>query len=272
MASMDELDAVIQARLSGTPQASLRTLAGTLYRRQAGGTINYVGTIGNMGQIGTVLLTVHVGTLHKVDRVGTLDEVTTIGTLNRVSGGRIGSIGRIGTVQYAPRVGSIGHLGSQSYVGSVNRIGGGRIGSIGRIGTVNRLEGAGTLMTDQRGRRYDAAGARGTTPRLGCGSTWAGSWQHVGSYMTKTFMAKLDGTAAAGKGSIIIIGGMHGTGENDGTFTYYKGGIGKGSADTASFTEAMRYAKPKIRQHGGPAGSWQTESGGTVQARWGFQV
>jgi hypothetical protein len=285
MSILEEFDRVIRARLSGTPSTDLRDLLGTQH---------YLGTLGKIGNIGTIGVVKHMGTLNRtgtvglLNRAGTVGRLNVVGTLGKIS--KVGSINRIGTVGRLNQAGTvgrtnyIGRLGTIEYIGTIQRL-----NLTARIGTLGRVDRIGTCHTgtvpvtfagqsimagaDVQARYYSASLGRGTTPRLGCGSSWTGSWVDVDKYRNKTLMVKLAGTAAVGKGSVAIIGGMAGTGINDGTFTYYPWtSIGKGSAYTLSFTESMMYVRTKIRQHGGPGGSWQKESGGTVQVRWGRQV
>lgn len=299
MSSLDELDKVARERLIGSPPHDFQHL-GTLEKLNYVGTVGRVSRMGTIAQIGTVLLTIHVGTVHKIDRLGTLDEMTRAGTLNRIAGGRVGTLGRLGTVHYVERIGSISNLGSISRIGTVNRIGGGRIGTLGRLGSVHYIQRIGTIShvgsvgrigtahtgtvpvnvaaqdimlgVDAQARYYSPISMRGTSPRLGCGSLWTGSWYAIDRYRVKSLMFHPAGSAP-GQGSLAMIGGMSGTGENEGTFTYYPWtSIPKGSAGIYSFEEALMYIRPKFRQHGGPAGSWQPESGGTLQVHLGRQA
>lgn len=266
MARMDEIDRIIRERLMGTPSANLQALLGTQSYRGTVGKVNRLGSIGNVGSVGRLEYLAYLGSVNRVAAVGSLNVVTRVtglGTLATIS--RVTGLGTLATVNKVTGLGSLSTVVKVTQVGSIGNLS--RIDAAGSL-RISRLEDAGTLQIRQMGRRYISGEGRGTTPRLGPGSIWTGSWQHIGSFQTKTLMVKMSGTAATGKGSVWVIGGMHGTGENDGTFSYYNNSIGKGSADTFSFTESMRYARARVRQHGGAGG----EPGGTVQVRWGFQV
>lgn len=282
MASLDELDQVIRERLVGTPSATLRTLAGTLYRRAAGGTINYIGTVGNMGQLGTVLLTVHVGTVHKIDRIGTLDEITTIGSVAKVGSiGGVQFIGSLSIINWVTTVDRLNKLGSITRLTSAGTVQANLVG--GAIGTQQRLNYVNKLGTIQSGHLNDI----GTVPissrfedysilrnnvRLGAGSTWVGSWQYIGSYQTKTFLLNVGNPGTSGGGSISLVAGLYGTGIGQ-TGTYYgPTRIGKGTFDPITFTEVFRYARPVVRMHGNAAGDAVNEHGGTVGAFMGLRA
>ena len=163
--------------------------------------------------------------------IGSLAHVTTIGTLSRV--GRVGSI-RTGTL------------------------------TIGRVGTAH----TGTVPTEVFSRRGVYTTIRGNV-RLGAGSIWIGSWQHVGSYEHKTLIYKVGNPGTTGGGSVAIITALQGTGATGGIGTYFGPvRIGKGSYTPLSFTEAVRYVRPWIRQHGAGA---VAEHGGTVTLHLGLR-
>jgi len=268
--SLDELDRVARERLIGSPPHSFQLL-GTMER------LRYVEKIGTMGVLGTVLLTVHIGTLHKVDRMGTLDEMTRAGTLNRIAGGRIGTLGRLGTVHYQGRLGTVQSLGTVKYLGTVRYLQAGSLGRVEHLGTVGRVSylskigtvsrigtaHAGTVPVELARRQFTATVVRDRV-RLGPGSIWVGSWLHVGSYKTKTVKFDIGNPGTSGGGSIAIVMGLAGTTQSGMTGTYYgPARIGKGTPTVISWAEAMRYARPWIRQHGGRApGTF--EHGGTV--------
>ena len=332
MATLDELDRVVRERLIGSPPHSLQHL-GTLEKLNYLGTVGRITSMGTLAVLGTVLLSVHAGTLDKVNRIGTQKW---LGTVNRIGGGRVGTLGRLGTVHYVERVGTISNIGSINYIGTLNRVAGGRIGTLGRLGTahyverIGTVEHLGTLMrvgsigwlgtarwlgTVNRvvGGRLGTLGRVGTIhyvqrigtihhlgsvgrigtahtgsvpvslthrhgvysairdrTRLGPGSTWVGSWQHIGSYNIKTSMFNIGNPGTSGGGSLALITGVTGTGAGGGTGTYYGPvRIGKGTYNTFSFTEAFRYLRPWIRQHGGRApGTF--EHGGTVSMHLGL--
>ena len=332
--SIDELDRVVRERLIGSPPHNLQHL-GTLEKVNYIGTIGRIRNLGTIATIGTVLLTVHIGTVHKVDRLGTLDEMTRAGTLNRLAGGRIGTLGRLGTVHYVERVGTIAHLGSIDYIGTVNRLAGGRVGTLARLGSVHYTERIGTIQrlgtvkylgtvrylqagslgrverlgtvgrvnyiskvgtisrvgtahtgtvpinvaaqdimtgVDLQARYLSTVDFRGTA-RLGCGSIWKGSWQAVDRYKTKMLLFQIGNRGTSGGGSIAVVAGMVGTTPYSGTFTLHaRRRIGKGSLGSFSITEPVQYVRPWIRQHGGPGGSWQPESGGSVSTFLGRHV
>jgi len=341
--SLDDIDRVVRERIIGSPPHSLQHL-GTLEKVNYIGTIGKVSKLGTIAYLGTVLLTVHVGTVHKVDRIGTLDEMTWAGTLNRIAGGRVGTLGRLGTVHYVERVGTISHLGSIDYIGTVNRLAGGRVGTLGRLGTIHYVQRIGTIQhlgtqkwlgtvrylgTVNRigGGRIGTLGRLGTVHyvqrigtiahlgsigrigtahtgtvpsnvaaqdimlgvdlqaryqaqvdfrgsiRQGCGSIWKGSWQVVDRYKTKMLLFQVGNRGTSGGGSIAVIAGMIGTTPYSGTFTLHAHRrIGKGSLGTFSIAEPVQYIRPWVRQHGGPGGSWQPESGGSVSVFLGRHV
>jgi len=287
--SLDELDRVARERLIGSPPHSFQHL-GTLEKVNYIGTVGRISKMGTIAYIGTVLLVVHIGTLNKVNRIGTLDEMTRAGTLNRIAGGRVGTMGRLGTVHYQERLGTVEHVGSVNYLGTVNRVAGGRLGSIGtlsrisyinrvgtihelidvtsvvtvqtvdyirRTGTIGRIGTAhtGTVPTDSQTRLYNPRVFL-TGSRIGQGSTWVGSWSVIDIYRVKTPAFKL-----SRGGSVILVVGMVGTRQADVTGTYYGPvRIGKGSFNTFSFTEAMQYARPIV------------VGGGTARVVFGRQV
>ena len=279
MSNLDDLERVARLRIIGSPPHSLQLL-GTLELVRYVGTIGRINKLGTIATIGTVLLTVHAGTIDQVRRVGTQKYLGTVnrvayalrigtlsrlgtqaylGTVNRIGGGRLGTVGHLGTmpylgtvnrVAYIPRLGTIGRLGTVPYLGTVNRIGGGRLGSIGQIGTVP----AGIAY-----QRFIGTPARRPV-HLGQGSTWVGSWQHVGSYHTKTFQVYGRGTPAGGGiGSLSLVTAVAGTGRFK-TGTYY-GPSRIGSYTSLSFTEAFRYVRPVFRKSGTYSGTVAIDMG-----------
>lgn len=198
------------------------------------GTVIYSQRMGTIGRIvsgslavkivsGTVEVTVTWGTLTYAKRLGTVSYQKRLGT--------VGYVGRLGTVQYQPRLGSIGRLG--------------------RVGTAH----TGTVPILHKGREYSSVAIRDRV-HLGQGSTWVGSWQHVGSYHIKTFSIWGRGSPAIGAGSFAIIAGMIGTGVAGFTGTYYgPENIGAGSFTTKSFTEAVRYVRPYFKKSGTYSGT-----------------
>ncbi|MBA7657279.1 hypothetical protein ES703_65214 [subsurface metagenome] len=84
-------------------------------------------------------------------------------------------------------------------------------------------------------------------------------------------MFNIGNPGTSGGGSIALVVGFTGTGIAGGTGTYYGPvRVGKGTFTTMSFTEAARYLRPYIKQHGGAGGSWVMESGGTVNVHLGL--
>ena len=251
--SLDELDRVARERLIGSPPHSFQLL-GTIER------IRYLEKIGTMGVLGTVLLTVHIGTLGKVNRLGTLDEMTRAGTLNRIAGGRVGTLGRLGTVHYVERAGSLGRVEHLGTVGRVSYVS--KIGTVSRIGTAH----TGTVPILTKGRDFDPVSIASGS-RIGQGVAWLGAWVHIGSFLTKTYSFCLWGRGSPGVrvGSFAVIAGPVGTTVNR-TGTYYGPiPLGKGTLNTISFTEAMRWTRPYVRRSG-------TYGGGTVTISLGRQA
>ena len=246
--------------------------------------VGRIGTLARMGTIatvGTILLTVRVGTVGKVNRIGTMDEVTYIGTLNRVSGGRIGTLGRLGTLHYSERVGTVQRLGTLSYVGTIGRVVYqprlgtiAHAGTMGYLGTVSKISRIGTAHTGtvpvEIARRQFIGTVTRDRVRLGPGSTWTGSWFHIGSYRTKTVKFNIGNPGTSGGGSIAIVMGLAGTRQADITGTYYgPARVGKGSVTVITWTEAMRYVRPWVRQHAALGSYW---GGGTVSFGIGLHV
>ncbi|GAJ12676.1 unnamed protein product, partial [marine sediment metagenome] len=234
---------------------------------------NYVGTIGRVSKLGTiaylgtVLLTIHVGTVHKIDRLGTLDEMTRAGTLNRIAGGRVGTLGRLGTVHYVERIGTISNLGSISYIGTVNRIGGGRIGTLARLGSIHYQERLGTVGYQGRlgtisARLFSGIGAGfGLGTHVARGSWYLGSWIDVSRFQTKTLVIHPSSLS----GTIHIMTSVLGNATERGT--YYSARIGKGSYSTKSFAEALKEAKAVFEASGS-----SVTGKGTLRSQWGLQV
>ena len=242
--SLDELDRVARERLIGSPPHSFQLL-GTMER------LRYLERVGTMGALGTVLLTVRIGTLGKVNRIGTLDEMTRVGTLNRLVGGRVGTLGRLGSVHYIERIGTVQRLGTIRYLGTV-----------GRIGTAH----TGTVPILTKGRDFDPVSIASGS-RIGQGAAWLGAWVHIGSFLTKTYSVLLWGRGSPGirVGSFAVIAGPVGTTTNR-TGTYYGPiPLGKGTLNTISFTETMRWTRPYVRRSG-------TYGGGTVSVFLGRQT
>ena len=213
---------------TGYPDYRRRTY-GTQAVRVLGGSIDISGTIEHINAVGTLR---YVGTVRQVGRVGTIQQV---GTVRYIQAGSLGRVERVGT-----------------------------IGQVGRVGTAH----PGTVPTELFSRRGVYTTIRGNI-RLGAGSIWLGSWQHVGSYEHKTFVFKVGNPGTTGGGSVAIITALQGTGATGGIGTYFGPvRIGKGSYTPLSFTEAVRYVRPWIRQHGAGA---VAEHGGTVTTHLGLR-
>lgn len=247
-------------------------LVGSLGHVTVVGSLARVGRVGTVGQVGTVRY-IQAGSLGQITNVGSLARVGRVGTLQRVGtvryiqAGSLGYIGRVGTLVNQPRVGTLGRVGTVRYLqagslGRVERIG--TIGQLGRVGTAH----PGTVPTEIFSRRGVYSTIRGNV-RLGAGSIWLGSWQHVGSYELKTFLFNVGNQGTTGGGSVAILTGLQGTGATGGIGTYFGPvRVGKGSYTPLSFTEAVRYARPWIRQHGAGA---VPQHGGTVSFHLGVR-
>ena len=244
MATLDEIDRVVKQRLIGSPPHSFQHM-GTLEKLNYVGTIGRISRMGTIAAIGTVLMTV------SVRRIGTVDEVTSLGTLNRIAGGRVGTLGRLGTVHYVERIGTISHIGSSPYVGTVNRIAySSRVGTIGQAGTTQNVVRAGGFI----GTAYRRA------IHLGQGSTWVGSWQHIGSFRTKTFSVMGRGTPGGGGiGSVALMTAVSGT-QRFKTGTYF-GLVRVGSYYPFSMTESIRYARVLVKKSGTYSGTVSVDIG-----------
>lgn len=225
---LDSLNRVVRERVVGSPPHSFQKL-GTLERVnyvQRIGTIKRIGSLGRIGSIGDVAYVNRMGTLGYIGRTGTIQNV---GTLN--------------IVNYTRRIGTVPRIGSVRYIGTVNRLGGGYLGTVGRIGTAH----VGTVSTIQKGMELTTRSLRYSA--LAEGSTWVGSWQHVGSFRTKTIHISGRGTPMGGGiGSMAIVAGLHGT-ERWRTGTYL-GLVRIGSPSWFSFTESIRYVRPVVRKSG----------------------
>lgn len=212
------------------------------------GTIEHIRRIGTVGYLGTQRYLGRVGTVGKIT-TGSLGHVTVIGSVARV--GRLGTVAGLGTLRYV-QAGSLGR---------VERIG--TVGQVGRVGTAH----VGTVPTESFGRRGVYTAIRGNV-RLGAGSVWLGSWQHVGSYAVKTLVFSVGNPGTSGGGSVAIITGLPGTSVGQ-TGTYFGPmRVGKGTYTPLSFTEAVRYVRPWIRQHGDGA---VAAHGGTVTFNLGVR-
>jgi len=241
--SLDDLDKVARERIIGSPPHDLQHL-GTLEKLNYVGTIGKVSKLGTIAYLGTVLLTIHVGTVHKIDRLGTLDEMTRAGTLNRIAGGRVGTLGRLGTVHYVERVGTIQRLGTAKYLGTV-----GKVNYIPRLGTVSA-------------RLFSGIGAGfGPGTHVARGSWYLGSWIDVSRFRTKTLVIHPSSLS----GTIHIMTSVLGNATEYGT--YYSARVGKGSYTIKSFTEVPK----EVRAIFEASGSSVTGKG-TLRSQWGLQV
>ena len=135
-----------------------------------------------------------------------------------------------------------------------------------RLGTVSNLGRLGTLANSFKHIKTVSVRDR---VRLGAGSSWIGSWQHIGSYESKTFGFNVGNTGTSGGGSIGIVAGLTGTGVAGMTGTYLSPTrIGKGTVTFQVVTGAFRYVRPWVRQHGlGPV----PQHGGTVSVHLGLR-
>ena len=152
---------------------------------------------------------------------GSLHYTGTIGEVRRVN--RIGTlpyIGRVGTLPY------VGRVGTQPYVG--------------RVGTLPRIVGATPI--------------RNLVP-LGPGTTWVGSWQHVGSWPAWAFAIR----SIKGGGSFAILGGAVGTSTAEGTvygFEQVRGSVLEMLPPIPSVAQSpLRYVAPVFRRTGATRGS-----------------
>ena len=242
------------------------TLVGTLGRVGYIGTVQRVGTVryvqaGSLGYLG------RTGTL-AVGRVGTLQRVGTVRYVQAGSLGRIERIGTIGRLVGGAFSGSIGRVGTVGRAGTVRYLQAGSLGHVQSIGTIQRIVSQGTAPTLASGHRGVYTTIRGNV-RLGAGSIWLGSWQHVGSHGVKTFLFNIGNPGTTGGGSVAILTALVGTGAGAGVGTYFGPvRVGKGSYTPLSFTEAVRYARPWIRQHGAGA---VPQHGGTTTLHLGLR-
>lgn len=237
------------------------------------GSLTRVGSVTHLTLVGTLGRVGYIGTLQKVGTVryiqaGSLGRIERVGTIGRLMGGAFtGSIGRVGTLQKVGTIrylqaGSLGRVERVGTIGHVPRVG--TIRQVGRVGTAH----VGTVPTEAFSRRGVYTAIRDRV-RLGAGSVWLGSWQHVGSYEVKTFLFNVGNIGTTGGGSVAIMTGLQGTGVSGGVGTYFGPvRIGKGSYTPLTFTEAVRYARPWIRQHGAGAVS---QHGGTTSFHLGVR-
>jgi len=123
----------------------------------------------------------------------------------------------------------------------------GTIGKVNRLGTVHYQERLGTVG----GRDFSGVALRDQVP-LGPGSIWAGGWQDIAPYLTKSFAVLSQGAG----GSFSIVTGLVGTGLGGLTGTYYgPAWIAADNRVTKSFVEAMQYTRPVFRRSGASRGT-----------------
>ena len=196
---------------------------------------------------------------HSLQKLGTLEKLNYVGTIGRITS--MGIIGQIGTVLLTVRIGTLGKVNRMGTLDEVT--------TLGTLQTVKYIRRLGTAVSDLRGRSYIGTPLRDRV-RLGAGSEWIGSWQAIGSYQVKTLMFNVGNPGTSGGGSISLVTGMSGTGVGGGTGTYFGPvKIGKGTYTTVSLSEAIRWLRPHVRQHGaGPV----PEHGGTVSVHLGLRT
>jgi len=196
---------------------------------------------------------------HSLQKLGTLEKLNYVGTIGRIIS--MGIIGQIGTVLLTVRIGTLGKVNRMGTLDEVT--------TLGTLQTVRYVQRLGTVASDIKGKSFIGTPLRNRV-RLGAGSEWVGSWQSIGSYEVKTIKFHVGNPGTSGGGSVSLITGMTGTGISGGTGTYFGPvRIGKGTYTTLSFTEAMRFLRPQVRQHGaGPV----PEHGGTVSVHLTMRV